>query len=141
MHSTWKWFWGIGGALVLLCCGTSYLAVRLDGEPGPRAAFPPELVPPGARVVSVSPGETDQCWAHQVALVADAGALDTWAKTLALPCVDDAGACTSWSTSARASHFWERDLGDVEGLDTLDASLDGGLLRLDWGDYLCSGWN
>jgi hypothetical protein len=128
-------------AALLLCMAGLVLLSR--SHPRDRPDFPPELLPVGASSVTIADGAHDLCYLHKLATVPDAGTRDfsTWAAALDLPCIADAGECTAWSTDARTSPFWKRDLGDVEGLDTVTATFAGGVLTIDWGDYLCSGPN
>ena len=133
--------WLVLGAL-FLCLGGMVLVSRSTSHER-HPDFPPELLPVSASAVTVADGAQDLCYFHRIATVRDAGtrAFASWAGALDLPCVVDAGECTRWSTDARTDPFWKTDLGDVEGLDTVTATLSAGVLTIDWGDYLCSGPN
>ena len=116
-----------------------WLARRAPSASSP--AFPPPLIPRGATLLSTrTAGEP--CYAHTVAtlsLVSPEVAAE-WARALELPCAG-ASPCTEWSTKGRREPFWSTAFREPQGLDTVDAVLDGGVLTVDWGDYLCSGPN
>ncbi len=128
----------------LAFCGAMAL-VRVLAGPERVEPFPPVLVPPGGAFRSKSAGATEQCYAHEVAFIelVNADAARRWAESLDLRCsTPDAGSsCTSWSTARRSSPFWAGQQREPNGLDTVEATLNGATLRVDWGDYLCSGWN
>jgi hypothetical protein len=108
----------------------------------PDDSFPALLVPPGATVERVEKRKPDDCYAHQIAMLATNGAdVAAWARQLDLPC--ETISCTSWSSDARATPpFWKKTAdARVNGLDKVRAAVDGTKLTVDWGDYLCAGPN
>lgn len=117
----------------------AWLARRAPSAPSP--AFPPPLVPSGATLVSTRTAD-EHCYAHTVATLSPVSPelVAEWARALALPCAG-ASPCTAWSTRGRRDPFWSTTFREPQGLDTVDAALDGGVLTVDWGDYLCSGPN
>jgi hypothetical protein len=103
---------------------------------------PRRLVPAGAEVLRELPRREEQCYAHRTwVLRAGAAEAQRWAGANDLPCADATTPCTHWSTAARKDPFWKQDDGEPQGLDTVDATLVGAELTVDWGDYTCSGWN
>lgn len=117
----------------------AWLAKRAPSTSSP--AFPPPLVPAGATLTSTRTAD-EHCYAHTIATFSHVSpdVVAEWARSLELPC-DGPSPCTAWSTNARSDPFWSTTFREPQGLDTVDARLDGGVLTVDWGDYLCSGPN
>ncbi len=102
--------------------------------------LPERLSPDGSKPISSRHGPSTDCYAHRILVFRTTPvAAERWAKLTDLPCVDAHTPCRKWSTSARTSSFWPARSGEPNGLDTLDASLAGDELTVDWGDYTCSG--
>lgn len=111
-------------------------------EPRAREPFPPPLLPAGTTLGSLKTAEA-HCYAHTIATLNGATQVtaDAWARGLELPCTTDAKPCTAWSTEQRKDPFWKGAFREPQGLDSVDARLEGTTLVVDWGDYLCSGPN
>jgi hypothetical protein len=138
-----RWLPALLAALPVIVC-LAGVALRRASPPPPEEPFPRPLIPAGAAFLSKAPGEDDRCYAHVVARVGPVSldAATRWAAALGLPCEADAdagAACATWSTAGRKDPFWGRGEGEPDGLDTVQARLDGSTLIVDWGDYLCSG--
>lgn len=139
----YRWLPAMVAALPIVTCLLAGVLHRLS-PPAPSEPFPRPLIPTGAALLSKQRGESDQCYSHVVARVGPVSleVASRWASALNLPCEDDtdAGAgCATWSTARRKDPFWGRGAGEPDGLDTVQARLEGTTLIVDWGDYLCGG--
>lgn len=143
LTTLYRWLPVLVAALPVVLCLLGGLLRRLS-PPAPEEPFPRPLIPAGAAFLSKQRGESDQCYAHVVARVGPVSreVASQWASALDLPCAGDpdAGAgCARWSTDRREDPFWGRGAGEPDGLDTVQARLEGTTLIVDWGDYLCAG--
>lgn len=103
---------------------------------------PGRLVPKGAKLVRESSGKSEECYVHRVwVLSTSLPEVEHWARANDLPCADAATPCRRWSTERRASPFWRPGSGEPNGLDSVEATISGNELTVDWGDYTCSGPN
>ncbi|MBL8920132.1 MAG: hypothetical protein JNJ54_14800 [Myxococcaceae bacterium] len=139
----YRWMPVLLAALPVLLCLASGL-VRRAFPPPPPEPFPRLLIPGGAAFLSKDAGESEHCYAHTVARVGpvSSDAAASWAKRLDLPCdadVDGGAPCPAWSTAHRKDRSWGHEQDEPDGLDTVQARLDGTTLVVDWGDYLCAG--
>ena len=96
------------------------------------------LVPLGGQVVGRA-DRSDPCYRHTVLTVRTTQeSAAAWAADLGLACEVDGGApCRHWSKGATTENFWRETHGVLDGYDSLDARLEGDLLRVDHGDYTC----
>jgi len=97
------------------------------------------LTPAGAQSLTASESE-EACHYHRIReLKTSRAAVEEWAKRIGLPCASGEVPCSRWSSASRSDSFWPRSFGELGGLDTVDATLRGDVVTIDFGDYLCSG--
>jgi hypothetical protein len=96
------------------------------------------LVPPGGVVVGRG-DRNEHCYQHNVLTIRTTqAAAEAWATDLGLLCDVDGGVpCLHWSKGATGENFWRESRGILDGYDSLDARMEGELLRVDHGDYTC----